>query len=92
MMEMDLEDFVEEVKFQMTEYEALDEKTIKEWEAKARKWVDKHSDKKYGIIKHRDEILVKVKDEEACIEIADKYYKAFKNDKLKDYWYKFTLA
>ena len=91
MIEMDFEDFIEEVKFQMTEFDALDEKTIKEWEAKARTWVDKHDDKKRRIIKHDDEIIVKVKDEEVCFEIAEKFYKAVKYDKVKDYWYKFTL-
>lgn len=90
MMEMDLEDFIEEVKFQMTEFEALDEKTIKDWEKKARKWVDTHDDRK-RIIKHRDEILVKITDEEACIDVAEKFYKAYKNDKIKEYWYKFTI-
>lgn len=91
MVEIDLEDFIEEVKFQMTEHEELDEATIKDWESKARAWVDTHKDKKGRIIKGKEDIIIKVKDEDVMYEIAEKFYQSYRKDNIKDYWYKFTL-
>lgn len=91
MMEIDFEDFIEEVKFQMTEYEELEEQTIKDWEVRARKWVDEHEDKKKRIMKLKEDIILKIKDEDVMYEVAQKFYQAYRNDKVKEYWYKFTL-
>jgi len=43
MMEMDLEDYIEEVKFQMVDAydDVLDKETILAWEEGVRKWVEK---------------------------------------------------
>lgn len=90
MVEMDLEDFIEEVKFQMTEYDILEKDIIMDWEARARKWTATHVDKK-RIIKMGQDITLVVKNEEIMEEIALKYYQAVKQDKVKDYWYRFKL-
>lgn len=91
MIEIDLEDFLEDVKLQMTEYEILDEVTIKNWEARTRKWIKEHDDKKRKIVKLKGDILVKVDDEDITYDIAQKFYKAVKTDKTEEYWSKFSL-
>lgn len=90
-MELDFEDFIEEVKFQMTEYDILEEETILAWEEKVREWVKRHSDKKYLWVKAEDDIFVKIKDEDVMFEIARKYYQAVKNNQEADYWKRFQL-
>ncbi len=47
MIEMDLEDYIEEVKFQMVDAydDVLDKETILTWEKKAREWVQKEQKK-----------------------------------------------
>ena len=59
----DLDDYLEEVKYLMTEYEDLTEEIILEWEEKVREWVEKNIDGKSIKKKNDDEILIKVKDE-----------------------------
>lgn len=90
-IEIDFEDFVEEVKFQMTEYEELDEDIILNWEAKARNYVLKNVNRKKWVVKSKKEIKVMIKDEDAMIEVARKFHKAHKNGKVEEYWSKFTL-
>lgn len=90
-MELDFEDFIEEVKFQMTEYELLEETTILDWETKAREWVIKHPDKKYLKVISEDDIQVKVKDEDVMYEIALSFYRAVKNNQVEEYWKRFKL-
>ncbi|ROR23454.1 hypothetical protein EDD66_11461 [Mobilisporobacter senegalensis] len=88
MIEIDFEDFVEEVKFQMTEYEELDETTILDWETKLRKWVKEHKEKKFFHVKSKDDIAVFLRDEDEMYELAEKFYRAYKNNKLDEYWKK----
>ena len=87
----DLEDYLEEVKFLMTEYEVLTENVILDWEKKARKWVDNNIDEKNIRKRHEDDILVIVKDENIFWDIALKYNNFFRKDKEKEYWETFSL-
>lgn len=88
MIEIDFEDFVEEIKYQMTEYEELDETTILEWEKKLRKWIKENRDKKCFHVKSKDVITVFLKDEDETYELAEKYHKAYKSNKVDEYWKK----
>lgn len=88
MIEVDLEDYLEEVKFQMTEYEELEETTILEWEAEFRNWILSHQDKKKCIIKNKNDITIILNDEDEMEEVAAKFYKAYKNNKTIQYWKK----
>jgi hypothetical protein len=90
-MELDLEDFLEEVKFQMTEYDRLEKEIILDWEAKARQWVETHKDKKYITYKAKDDIQIKIKDEDIMFDIALKFYQAVKKDQIQEYWKTFQL-
>ena len=87
----DLEDYLEEVKFLMTEYEVLTEEVILAWEKKARKWVDSNIDGKNIRKRHEDEILVIVKDENIFWDIALKYNNYYRKGNEKEYWDTFSL-
>lgn len=90
MIEMDLEDYLEEVKYQMTEYDILEEDIIKEWEVKARKWTKDHFDRKI-MVRRGDDLLLLLKNEDIMEDVAQKFYKAVKEDNIKGYWYRFKL-
>lgn len=92
-MEFDFEDFVEEVKFQMTQFDNLTEELILGWEEKARTWIGKNKNKSYLKYKSADDIMIRVKSEELteAEEIALKYYRAVRDNALEEYWKKFKL-
>lgn len=92
-MDWDLEDFIEEVKFQMTQYDYLEDEKIFEWEEKARKWVEMHKDKKYIKYKSKDEIYLALdsEDTEVMEKIARIYYKSVKNKTEEAYWKTFHV-
>ncbi|MBR3772803.1 MAG: hypothetical protein IKL07_11110 [Clostridium sp.] len=94
-MELDFEDFIEEIKFQMTEFDRLTEDDILDWEEKARAWVDENSEQKYLKYKSADDITVKLKNEDAAVdvpqEIARLYYRAVRDDAVDKYWDDFKL-
>ena len=87
----DFEDFIEEIKFQMTEYDELTEEVILDWEKRVREWIMKHSDGKMIIVKDEDDITIMVKDEQIMYDIALKYHNAFRKNETKEYWDKFSL-
>lgn len=89
MVEIELEEFLEEVKFQMTNYEELDKDTILRWEKNVRKWIENH--KKRNIIKAKDDIILKIKDEDVMFDMAKQYHKAFILNKEDNYWTRFDI-
>lgn len=94
-MEFDFEDFIEEIKFQMTEYDRLTEDDIMDWEEKARAWVDGNPKQPYLKYKSSDDIMVKLKNEDEEVEvpqeIARLYYRAVRDDAVEKYWDDFKL-
>jgi len=102
MIEMDLEDYIEEVKFQMVDAydDVLNKDTILAWEDGARAWVEQYLDKREGaksasaVLRFRseDEIYVKLKSEEVCETMARKYYQAVINNALDGYWKNFCIV
>lgn len=94
-MDLDFEDFIEEIKFQMTEFDRLTEDDILDWEDKARVWVEHNSKQKYLKYKSADDIMVKLKNEDAAIEvpqeIARLYYRAVRDDAVDKYWADFNF-
>lgn len=95
MIEMDLEDYIEEVKFQMVDAydEVLDKAAILGWEESVRAWVEKDKGKS-SCVRYRseDEIYVRVKNEEVCESVARKFYQAVVNKSLDGYWKNFKLV
>lgn len=93
MVEVDIEDYLEEVKFQMTQYELLTESVILDWEDRVREWIRKNGTKRKAItIKSEDDICIKLKKEEEMEEEALQYYKAVKQDQIENYWKQFCLG
>lgn len=91
-MEIDFEDYVEEVKFQMIEYDILTEERIKGWESNLREWVEGHKDHRNLKYKDSENIMVRIKDEEVFENVALKFYKAVKNNQTGDYWKRFQIG
>lgn len=87
----DLEDYLEEVKYLMTEYDELTEEVILDWEEKVREWVNSNIDGKNIRKRKEDEILVIVKDENIFWDIALKYHNFYRKGKEDDYWQEFNL-
>lgn len=90
-MEMDFEDFIEEIKFQMTEYDILEEEIILDWEERVRQWMKDNRHKSCVRYKSEDDILIRVRNEDAMEEIALKFYKAVRNQQEDKYWKTFEL-
>lgn len=92
MFEYDLEDYLEEVKYQMTLWDHLDEDMIIEWEHNARKWVKEfHDPKCRRIIKHGEDITILLKDEQIFEDLARLYNRAKKDGTEDVYWKNFSL-
>ncbi len=89
MINMDLEDYIEEVKFQMTEWDYLEEEMILGWEDKAREWTEHHFDRQ--IVKKGEDVTVFFKDEELPETMARKFYRAVRDDNEEQYWKDFDL-
>ncbi len=86
MEKWDFEDFVEEVKFQMTEYDNLTEEIILDWEEKVREWIELNHDGKNIIFKSPDDIIVMVKDENIMYNIALRFHNAVRKGQIDEYW------
>lgn len=91
MYQYDFEDFVEEVKFQMTEFDVLTEELILDWEDKVRAWLETYEDKKHRIIKKGEDVTLNIKDEELMAQLALAYYRAVRDQKLDEYWREFHI-
>jgi hypothetical protein len=91
MESIDLEDFIEEVKFQMTEYDVLEEDTILAWEKRFREYVRKQKGNRNLVVKSEEDIFIKVKGEEVMEQIALEYYRSFKTKDFDGYWKKFKI-
>jgi len=82
----DIEDFIEEVKFMLTEYDEMTKEIILDWEKKFREWIDKKSGSKYIKYKSEEEIYIQVKDENIMYDIALRYHNAYRKKTFDDYW------
>lgn len=91
MEKWDLDDYMEEVKFQMTEFDEMTEEIILDWEKRARDWVWKNQGRKRFTVKAKDDILIEVKNEDEMYEVALKYQNAVRKNQIEQYWYSFSL-
>ncbi|MFP4697898.1 MAG: hypothetical protein ACLFMO_04235 [Eubacteriales bacterium] len=90
-MKLLLEDFLEEVKLEMTGYEEIDEDLIKNWECRAKDWVYLNIGKKNRIIKENNSIYVEIDDESEIFKVVDRYFSAIDNNETEKYWQGFFL-
>ena len=91
MEQWDFEDFVEEVKFQMTEYDDLTEEIILDWEERVREWIMANADGKKIKVKSEDEIYVMISDEQIMYDIALRFHNAVRKGEEEKYWDNFLL-
>lgn len=90
-MEMDIDDYIEEVKFQMTEFDVLQEDSILNWERQFRHWIMEHKKDPHILYKSPEDIHIKIKTEDDMEKIAAGFYRAVKKGKEEDYWKQFKL-
>lgn len=90
-MELDMEDFIEEVKFQMTMYDILEEKLILEWESGFQNWIRKNKKNPAVILRGDDDFRIRLRSEEQMEKAAGIFYKAVKNNNIRGYWKMFRL-
>lgn len=91
MEKWDFEDYVEEVKFQMTEYDNLTEEIILDWEKKIREWILTNNDGKNIIVKSPEDIFIVVKDENIMYNVALRFHNAVRKGTQDEYWKNLTL-
>ncbi len=88
MIKIDIEDFIFEVKDEISCYEEIGIEGAEKWEADFRKWLES-SKKKKNVIKKGDKIMFAVGDESEIFDIADEYLQALEENKLEEYWNSF---
>ena len=85
----DLEDYLEEIKYLLTEYDEMTEEIILDWEQKVREWVSKNL--KDNKIKHnKDDIKIMIQDENIFWDMALKYHNYYRKGKQDEYWREFN--
>lgn len=85
-MKISIDDFIYEVKEEITCYEDLGQEKADEWEAGFRKWLSSKKSNKKNII---DEKYYKLSDESEIFSIVDLFLDAVEFGKEKEYWEKF---
>ena len=88
----DIEDYLEEIKYLLTEYDEMTEEVILEWEDKAREYIMSHSDGKKIKMKNEDDIQIAVKDEQIFWDMALKYHNYYRKGEEDKYWKEFDVA
>ncbi|MBE5934537.1 MAG: hypothetical protein E7262_01930 [Lachnospiraceae bacterium] len=88
----DIEDYLEEIKYLLTEYDEMTEEIILEWEEKARECIIKMSDGKKIKMKNEDDIQIAVKDEQIFWDMALKYHNYYRKKQIDEYWKEFDVT
>ena len=87
----DIEDYLEEIKYLLTEYEEMTEEVILDWEDRAREYILKHNDGKNIKVKNEDDIKIMVKDEQIFWDMALKYHNYLRKGMKDAYWKEFNV-
>ena len=88
MIKLDIEDFIFEVKDEMSCYEDIGPDGADKWETNFRKWLESDK-KKTNIIKKGDKLQYTLSDESEIFDIADEYLNALDENKIDEYWNNF---
>lgn len=88
MIRLDIEDFIFEVKDEMSCYEDIGFDGADKWEISFRKWLESDK-KKTNIIKKGDKLQYTISDESEIFDIADEYLNALEKNKIDEYWRNF---
>lgn len=87
----DIEDYLEEIKYLLTEYDEMTEEVILEWENNAREYIMSHSDGKKIKMRNEDDIQIAVKDEQIFWDMALKYHNYYRKGEVDKYWEEFAV-
>ena len=87
----DIEDYLEEIKYLLTEYDEMTEEVILAWEAKAREYIMKHNDGKKIKVKSKDDVQILIKDEQIFWDMALKYHNYVRKGMEDIYWKEFDV-
>ena len=87
----DIEDYLEEIKYLLTEYDEMTEEVILAWEAKAREYIMKHNDGKNIKVKSKDDVQILIKDEQIFWDMALKYHNYVRKGMEDIYWKEFDV-
>lgn len=88
MIKLKIDDFVYEVKEEISCYEELGREGADEWENNFRKWLNDGKKKKH-IKGQGEEAVYMIEDESDIFDIADEYLQAAEENKINEYWKKF---
>lgn len=85
MIKLDIEDFIFEVKDELSCYEEIGSEGADKWEEGFRKWLISPV-KKENISKKGDRLMYGLGDESEIFDIADEYLKAVEENSIDNYW------
>lgn len=85
MIRLNIDDFIFEVKDEISCYEDIGTEGADKWEADFRKWLESDKKKK-NIFKKGDKLQYAIGDESEVFDIADEYMQALEENKIKEYW------
>lgn len=90
-MELELEEFLEEIKIEMSGYEEIDEALINGWETKVKTIIEEEGTKLKGLIKKGGRYYISLEDETDIFRVVDRYFAAIDNEEIEAYWDDFSL-
>ena len=88
MLKLELDEFIFEVKDEISCYEEIGTEGADKWEADFRKWINSPIKKKNVIIKN-SKVYFCIEDESEIFDIADSYIESIEQNKTEEYWKKF---
>ena len=88
-MNIEFNEFIDEVKDEIMCYEELGEEYAQKWEEEFLKWADENKNKNKSIKESNGKMFFVIKDESEIFEIADSYYDAVVENSVGEYWKKF---
>ena len=85
-MKIDIEDFIFEVKDEISCYEEYGKKQADKWEEGFINWLGNNKIKKKNIKKEGEKVFYTIDDESEIFDIADEYISSIEEDNEENYW------
>lgn len=90
-MKIEINEFIEQVKDEITCYEELGENGAEKWEVEFNSWLKNNSkNKSDSICSEKGNMFYIASDESDIMEIADSYYDAVLEGNVSNYWKTFS--
>ncbi|MBR1738470.1 MAG: hypothetical protein IJ736_15940 [Firmicutes bacterium] len=85
-MKIEIEEFIFEVKDEISCYEEYGKKQAAKWEENFRKWLANDKIKKENVKKEGEKLYYKIEDESEIFDIADEYIESIEENNEEKYW------